>query len=222
MLREMGIPRGIVPVHPAQFSAYGFIMTNARVDRQRTTQFISTKFDAARANSIMKDLVSESLAELSSQGYEKGIEVYRALEMRYLGQNYELELPLTVDKFTNAGIEKIWDSFHKTHKERFGFSTPGEIIEIVNFVVTAVARTAKPALTKLKSTTAKPKPRSKRKVWFIGGPQMVPVYNRADLLAGQTIKGPALIEESASVTVLEPSYRLRVHPQGHMLIDQGK
>jgi N-methylhydantoinase A len=222
LLREMGIPRAIVPVHPAQFSAYGFIMTNARVDRQRTTQFISTKFDAARANTIMNDLVSESLAELKTQGYEKGIEIYRALEMRYLGQNYELELPLTVDKFTAANIEKIWDSFHKTHKTRFGFSTPGEIIEIVNFTVTAVARTAKPTLSKLKPTSAKPKPREKRKVWFIGGAQVAPIYDRADLLAGQAIKGPALIEESASVTVLEPGYRLKMHPEGHMLIDQGK
>ena len=222
MLREMGIPRGIVPVHPAQFSAYGFIMTNARVDRQRTTQFISTKFDAARANSIMQDLVSESVAELKSQGYDKGIEVYRALEMRYLGQNYELELPLKVDRFTNANIDAMWKDFHKTHKVRFGFSTPGEIIEIVNFTVTAVAHTPKPALTKLKSSTAKPKPREKRRVWFIGGPQTVPVFNRDDLLAGQTIKGPALIEEAASVTVLEPGYRMRIHPQGHLLIDHGK
>ena len=222
MLREMGIPRAIVPVHPAQFSAYGFIMTNARVDRQRTTQFISTKFDAARANNIMKDLVAESLAELKSQGYEKGIELYRALEMRYLGQNYELELPLKIDTFNNANIEAIWTSFHKTHNARFGFSTPGEIIEIVNFTVTAVARTAKPALTKLKGSTAKPKPREKRKVWFIGGAQEVPVYDRATLLAGQSIKGPALIEESASVTVLEPGYRLKMHALGHMLIDQGK
>ncbi len=222
LMREMGIPRAIVPVHPAQFSAYGFIMTNARVDRQRTTQFISTKFDAARANAIMTDLVSESLAELKSQGYEKAIEIHRALELRYLGQNYELELPLKIDTFTDANIETIWTNFHKTHKTRFGFSTPGEIIEIVNFTVTAVARTAKPALTKLKSSTAKPKPIEKRKVWFIGGAQEVPVYDRATLLAGQVIKGPALIEEAASVTVLEPGYHLKVHPQGHMLIDRGK
>jgi N-methylhydantoinase A len=170
----------------------------------------------------MQDLVSESVAELKSQGYDKGIEVHRALEMRYLGQNYELELPLKVERFTAANIEAMWDNFHKTHKIRFGFSTPGEIIEIVNFTVTAVAHTPKPALTKLKSSPAKPKPREKRKVWFIGGPQTVPVFSRDDLLAGQVIKGPALIEEAASVTVLEPGYRMRIHPQGHMLIDQGK
>ena len=222
LMREMGIPRAVVPVHPAQFSAYGFIMTNARVDRQRTTQFISTKFDAERANTIMSDLVSESLDELKTQGYRRGIEIYRALELRYLGQNYELELPLKVDKFTDTNIEAIWKNFHSTHKARFGFSTPGEIIEIVNFTVTAVARTAKPELAGLKSSKAKPKPREVRKVWFIGGAHDVPVYDRAHLLAGQSIDGPALIEESASVTVLEPGYRLKLHSHGHMLIEKGK
>jgi N-methylhydantoinase A len=150
-MREMGIPRGIVPVHPAQFSAYGFIMTNPRVDRQRTTQFVSTNFDHARASQIMDELVAESLAELKSQGYESRIDIYRALEMRYLGQNYELEMALPARGFGKDGNEALWSNFHRTHKARFGFSTPGEIIEIVNFVVTAVARTPRPALAELKS-----------------------------------------------------------------------
>ena len=218
LIREMGIPRAIVPIHPAQFSAYGFIMTNARVDRQRTTQLTSLRFDADRANRIMDELVAESLAELTAQGYERDIELNRALEMRYLGQNYELELPLTVARFDAANIDRLWKLFHDTHQTRFGFSTPGEVIEIVNYTVTAVARTAKPELTILPAGDGKPEPREIRSVWFIGGPCDVPVYDRNDLMAGQKLKGPALIEETASVTVLEAGYRLTMHEHGHMLI----
>jgi N-methylhydantoinase A len=58
-----------------------------------------------------------------------------------------------------------------------------------------------------------------RSVWFIGGPQTIPVFERADLRAGQIVEGPALIEEEASVTVLEGGHRLRIHPHGHLLID---
>jgi N-methylhydantoinase A len=219
LIREMGIPRAIVPIHPAQFSAYGFILTNARVDRQRTTQLTSKFFKADRANEIMDALVSESLAELAAQGYRADIEVYRALEMRYLGQNYELELPLTLERFADETIEHLWTLFHETHKARFGFSTPGEIIEIVNFTVTAVARTAKPDLPQIPNGAGTPAPKEQRKVWFIGGPETVPVYDRATLRAGQTLAGPALIEEAASVTVLEAGHRLRAHSHGHLLID---
>ena len=219
LIREMGIPRAIVPIHPAQFSAYGFIMTNPRVDRQRTTQLISTRFDAERANRIMDELKDESLAELRAQGYEQDIEVHRALEMRYLGQNYELELPLTIERFAAATTAKLWTLFHETHNARFGFATPGEIIEIVNFAVTAVARTAKPELVEIGSGEGASAPKELRSVWFIGGPQTIPVFERAHLRAGQTVRGPALIEEEASVTVLEAGHRLRIHHHGHLLID---
>jgi N-methylhydantoinase A len=219
LMREMGIPRAIVPIHPAQFSAYGFIMTNARVDRQRTTQLISTRFDVHRANAVMDELVAESLAELKAQGYETGIEVHRALEMRYLGQNYELELPLTIGRFSEDSLEGLWTLFHDTHKARFGFSTPGEIIEIVNYTVTAIAVTPKPDLPVLEASTETPEPHEKRTVWFIGGAHSVPVYRRETLKAGQSVKGPALVEEAASVTVLEPGHRLTMHHHGHMMID---
>ena len=222
LIKEMGIPRAIVPVHPGQFSAYGFIMTNARVDRQRTTQLTSLRFDATRANQVMDELVAQSLEELAGQGYREGIEVHRALEMRYLGQNYELELPLPDQRFSDKTVGSLWSLFHETHKARFGFSNPGEIIEIVNYTVTALARTAKPELTGIPSGKGSPKPKEMRPVWFVGGRPTVPVYDRSAILAGQTIAGPALIEEAASVTVLDAGHRLTMHAHGHMLIEKGE
>ena len=144
LIAELGIPRAIVPNHPGQFSAYGFIMTNARVDRQRTTQLTSRRFDPARAAEVMETLVREGVAELAEQGYTEGIEAYRALEMRYLGQNYELELPVGPETLAAGNEERLWRAFHEAHAARFGFSTPGEIIEIVNYTATVVSRTAKP------------------------------------------------------------------------------
>lgn len=219
LIRDMGIRRAIVPIHPAQFSAYGFIMTNPRVDRQRTTQLTSTRFDAERANRVMDDLVGESLAELKAQGYERDVEIYRALEMRYLGQNYELELPLTIERFEAETIERLWALFHEAHKARFGFSTPGEIIEIVNYTVTAVARTDKPELNEIGCSEGLPQEREGRAVWFNDGPQTVPVFARDDLRIGHVVKGPALIEEEASVTVLDTGHVLTMHRHGHMLIE---
>jgi N-methylhydantoinase A len=194
-------------------------MTNPRVDRQRTTQLISTRFDAERANRIMDELEDDSLAELRAQGYEQDIELHRALEMRYLGQNYELELPLTLGRFGAATTAKLWTLFHETHNARFGFATPGEIIEIVNFAVTAVARTAKPELVEIGRGEGALAPKELRSVWFIGGPQTIPVFERAQLRAGQAVQGPALVEEEASVTVLEPGHRLKIHHHGHLLIE---
>jgi N-methylhydantoinase A len=219
LIREMNIPRAIVPVHPAQFSAYGFIMSNARVDRQRTTQLTSLRFDVARANQVMDELVRQCLDELGAQGYRDNIEVHRALEMRYLGQNYELELPLPGGRFTENGMAALWTLFHETHKARFGFSTPGEIIEIVNYAVTAVTPTASLDFATLPKRGGKLEPKAHRAVRLGGAKERVPVYDRAMLRAGDAVFGPALVEEPASVTVLEAGHRLYVHPHGHLIIE---
>jgi len=223
LIAEMGIPRAVVPNHPAQFSAYGFIMTNPRIDRQRTTQTTNIRFDPRRATEVMQTLVAEGLAELREQGYTKDIEVYRALEMRYLGQNYELELPIAADALAPDSIDRLWESFHEAHQARFGFKTPGEIIEIVNYMATLVSRTPNPDLPRLAAALAPPTPGRYREVRFPDGPRHnVPVFDRAALLAGHVIQGPAVIEEAASVTVLNPRQSLSVDPFGQLFIEAAR
>jgi N-methylhydantoinase A len=55
-------------------------------------------------------------------------------------------------------------------------------------------------------------------VVYASGALDTPIYARADLRAGDTILGPALVEEAASVTVLAPHHRLTVTPPGHLLV----
>jgi N-methylhydantoinase A len=136
--------------------------------------------------------------------------------MRYLGQNYELELLVEADEL--AGGEKLWSAFHAAHKTRFGFSTPGEIIEIVNYTVTAVSRSETPELPKLPAAEGPAKPAARRPVIFVDGAHEVPVFQRGDLRAGHVIDGPALVEEAASVTVLNPGQQMTVDAWGHLLM----
>jgi N-methylhydantoinase A len=219
LIVEMGIPAAIVPNNPGQFSAYGFILADARVDRQRTTQLTSKRFSAATANQVLGELVSECLADLGQQGYTDDLHVTRALEMRYLGQNYELELGVAFEAFTEQTIPQLWQAFHEAHEARFGFSIPGEIIEVVNYLATAVSVTPKPETRRIaKADGAAPREAARRSVGFSGGRHEVPIFRRQDLLAGHRIEGPALVEEPASVTVLGPRQRLSVDEYGHLLI----
>jgi N-methylhydantoinase A len=218
LMVDMGIPRGIVPNYPAQFSAYGFILTDPRVDRHRTTQLTSKRFDAERANAVMGALVEEALTELRDQGYEANLEVLRSLEMRYLGQNYELELPITFERFSDDTIEQLWDSFHAAHLARFGFNIPREVIEIVNFSSTVVSVTDKPDLLPIAKADGPPVQATSRQVMFAGGWQDTPIFRREDLRQGHRIDGPAVVEEAASVTVLNPGQTLSVDAYGNLLL----
>jgi N-methylhydantoinase A len=166
----------------------------------------------------MATLVAEAAAELTQQGYTSGLEAQRGLEMRYLGQNYELELPIGVDALDDGAVDRLWESFHAAHEARFGFAIPGDIIEIVTYTVTATSRTVKPELHRLPPAESPPVPVAERRVLFVAGEETAPVYRRDDLRAGDTFAGPALVEEAASVTVVEPGQRLTVDAFGHLLI----
>lgn len=217
LMLAAGIRRGIVPNYPGQLSAYGFTLTDTRVDRQRTTQLTSINFDQERAAQVLAQLVDEAVSEVERQQSGK-VEVRCALEMRYLGQNYELELPIDRGRFEASDTESLWDEFHNAHETRFGFDIPGDVIEIVNFLVTALVLAPHPALVTLPTAVGAPEPTGRRSVIFREGARMTPVYSRMSLQSGHKIMGPALIEESASVTVLGSAHDAEIDEYGNVII----
>lgn len=218
LMREASIPTGVVPNHPGQFSAFGFIMTDARVDLERTVQMTSATFDADRANEVMGQLVNDSLANLKAQGYGEGLSVHRTLDLRYLGQNYELEVPVNFETFDAETAQQAWETFHTMHKARFGFSIPREVIEIITFKCTAISVNETPELPTLEKAGGDAAPDGTRTVTFEDGPADAAVYQRHNLRDGHKINGPALIEEPASVTVLLAGQALSVDRHGNMTI----
>ena len=137
--------------------------------------------------------------------------------MRYLGQNHEIEIPADVETFSDDEVTRLLAAFHEQHEARFGFRL-ADHIEIVNFLVTGVAKTGRlgfPEIGRAKTAAA---PLSRRPVWFADGWIDTPVYARADLREGHSFSGPALVEESASVTVLDPGKKMTVDRYGNLLI----
>ncbi|MEC9455125.1 MAG: hydantoinase/oxoprolinase family protein [Pseudomonadota bacterium] len=219
LMNDAGIPSGIVPNYPAQFSAFGFILTDARVDTMRTVQMTSKRFDQARATEVMQALIKTGIGDLTAQGYGKNVEIHRSLEMRYLGQNYELEIPISFDNFTDETTPQLWQAFHDMHLARFGFNIPREVIEVITVKATTVSLTEKPEFATIgDSGGAAAEPASRREVTFEDGLHDTPIYDRADLREGHKFTGPAIVEEVASVTILRPGQNLRVDAYGNLLI----
>jgi N-methylhydantoinase A len=218
LMHMASIPSGIVPNYPGQFSAFGFIMTDARIDLERTSPMTSKAFDAAHANTVISDLTREAIAALAAQGHTDRIEIHSALEMRYFGQNHELDVPINFDGFSEANIATMWARFHAAHKARYNFDIPGETIELISIKITAVAVTDKPDLPRLERTAEAARPSAVRAVRFDDGIYETPVYQRASLAAGQRLSGPLLIEEAASVTVVRPGYPVRIDDYGNIFI----
>jgi len=147
--------------------------------------------------------------------------VKRALDMRYVGQEHPVTVELPMRIFQKQDRAAIKRHFDNDHLQRYGTCAPDENAEIVSLRVTVAGLMRKPPQEKIRKGTCKP-PKSAstgaRKVWFDRRFRNTPTYRRTELVAGNTIKGPALIEEHASTTVLMPGDRVTVDDYGNLTI----
>jgi N-methylhydantoinase A len=141
-----------------------------------------------------------------------------SIEMRYLGQNYELDIPFPHEQIDEQNIQELWDSFHQMHHQRFGFKIDGEVMEIVNFKVTLISKTNKPKFRELAKATSPAVPKGSRLVQFDTEKLDTPIFDRDQLLSGHEIPGPAIIEEKASVTVIRPNHKVLVDSYGNLYV----
>ena len=142
------------------------------------------------------------------------------LDARYVGQNFELAIGLGECRAA-AVADAIAQRFFAEHERAYGFHNPADPIEIVNFRLIAVGRLRQPATRPAAPRkTGKAEPASRRTVWFAAdAAQDTPVYDRAVLLPGDTIAGPAVIEQLNSTTLLFPGDRATVDPYLNLMVE---
>ena len=160
------------------------------------------------------------IKQIKNEGYFGVPKLYKILEMRYLGQNYgvDITLPENITNFNKNTIKKIFDLFSLEHKKLYGYDLPNEIIEIVNFHISCIGITKKFKPERLKNIKSKTKP-EKRKIYFEKkGFLDCNVFLRDDLTNNQKITGPCVIEENNSVTLLHPNQKTIVDEYGNLII----
>jgi N-methylhydantoinase A len=147
----------------------------------------------------------------------------RHLELRYVGQGYELAVPCPDTELTDADKAGIGRRFHELHEKIYGHAAPDSPIELVNCRVDSVAPLPKLKLPKIAGANGAKEPvqpKWRRKVYFAeaGGFADTPVYDRQELRAGDRIVGPAIIEQADATTVLLPRQGLETDAHGDLIL----
>jgi N-methylhydantoinase A len=223
--REIGIRKVIIPVAPGVFSAFGMLFSDLRYDFVRT--WFTRLEDAAFAaiEKVYDDLENQGRAAIAGASVKpQKIVVKRAADMRYVGQEHAVTVDLPMTVFTRQDRKAIKRHFDAMHQRRYGTSAPDERAEIVSLRSTVTGVMRKPPQEKIargKGAPHKAAFTGKRPVFFDGRFRPTPTYRRSELLAGNRIVGPALIEEHASTTVLAPGDRLEVDGYGDLVITLG-
>jgi N-methylhydantoinase A len=220
--REIGIRNVIIPYAPGVFSAFGMLFSDLRYDYVRThlMQLADAPFDDIEK--VFQDLEQQGREAITATSIKPHkITVKRALDMRYVGQEHPVTVELPFSVFQKQNRKAIKQHFDDDHLQRYGTSAPNERAEIVSLRVTVAGVMKKPPQEKIKKGSAIPQKQAfagKRPVSFGGRFRDAPTYKRGELLAGNRIGGPALIEEHASTTVLMPGDRMTVDAYGNLVI----
>ena len=208
----------VVPPHPGLASAFGTLLADRRVDRRWTHYSRSDAVDVASLAAHLDAMEQDARAALTAEGFGGEPAVVRSLSMRYAGQNYEREVPLPEGSVDHTVIANTLAAFHELHHEVYGYSFPGETIELIHANVTALGPGASPAAPRLERGPL-PAPREWREVRFGGaGALLAAVYQREALPGGARLRGPAVIEELDSTTLVLPGQDLQVLENGIMRI----
>lgn len=214
--RELHIPTVIIPRFPAHFSALGMLMADERHDFTRT--FYSDLLDAdfRALKKIHAEMVEES-KRLLTPGIDAAHQLL--LDLRYVGQEFTLPIPVSADQLSAGDPEPIRYAFDALHEQRYAHHSSDERVEIINVRLVALGQRAKlalPPLAKFGSVV----PKETRPVHFDKQDAEVEcaVYSRDELPPGAEFSGPALVSEYGSTTVLFPGDDLTVASTGELII----
>jgi N-methylhydantoinase A len=217
---ELGMTRVLVPPMPANFSAFGLLVADLRRDFVRTRVTATAGQPIGDVRVVLSDLAEEGRRELEAAGFGTDRQRFEAsLDMRYLGQAFELSVPIPFDVAT---IDEIDAAFRRVYADRYGDAPDGGS-EIVNYRLTACGVTDKPALPALEQAGRSRDAAAKgdRPVVFGGTAMPTGVYERGLMPLDDAIAGPALIEEPGSVTVVPPDWSARLTANDCLVLERN-
>jgi len=222
LARELRVKKVIIPTQPAVFSAWGMLMTDLRRDYIRTLILRADRVKPQRFTDIYTEMEAQALADMQAERVKEGrVRFARYADMRYAGQEHTVKVPVPGGAIADKQMAVIAARFHDLHEHTYTFRLQSAI-ELVNFHLIALGVVKKPSVPKISSRgTLKRALKGERKVNFDElGFRTSAVYERGLLPVGKPIKGPAVIEEPASVTVVFPGQALTVDEYGFLHIEE--
>jgi N-methylhydantoinase A len=222
----MRIPRLLVPPSPGVTSALGLLVGDLQHPFVQSYIRPTDRADLAHVNAVLADFERRGRGVLASEGVPADrMRFVRQLDVRFVGQSYELTVELPHYPLDADGLAALNAAFRAAHRKAYGYAADDEPTELVNVRTTAVGAVRRPARRELAEggPDSRAALKGRREVYFheAGGLTPCDVYDRYKLKAGNRLAGPAIVEEVDSTTVIHPGYAATVDRFGNMLIQES-
>ncbi|SDV48974.1 hydantoinase/oxoprolinase family protein [Chitinasiproducens palmae] len=219
LARALKMPHVMVPVTPGVLSALGGLIADIKNDFVKTTYYELNEATLALLAKDAAQLEADALAWMVEQiGHADDVSLTLTADMRYRGQSFEIETPLSAQAIRSGELASVRDAFHREHRRLYGHSDDQAGIQLVALRLVVAAPTPKPELERLAPGSAAPVPVREIDVWMDDAFHRTPLYRRADLRAGQEFEGPAVVSQDDATTCVLPGFSVRVDPFGNLLM----
>jgi len=215
---KLGISRVLVPTNAGVGSAVGLLRAPVAYEIVRGRLIRLESFDAVAANRLLAQMRAEAEAVVRCAAPAEELREQRSAFMRYRGQGHEIAVALPERDFTAADRSTIRDLFEGAYRRLYSRAIPGVDIEILSWVVAVSAPPQGRLGTPAAGQPTEPKPASRRAIFHpdTGEFQEVAIYWRGDLAPGARIRGPAVIAEDETSTVVSPRFDARIDRYGYI------
>jgi N-methylhydantoinase A len=223
LMDVLGLPRTLVPPNPGNVSAFGLLTVDVRNDYVQTVVSRHADLDLERVRGVYGELEDRARAALDAEGFGRDEQrMQRTADLRYVGQAFEVRVPVGDGELDDDATELVAQSFHAAHRQLYGYdfaSDPRQAVEWVNLRVSGIGPIRRPDLVELPSTgggTDRAVTGSRRV--FFDDWLDTPTYDRTLLAPDDVVSGPAVIEEFGSTVPVHPGFAATVDRFGNLLL----
>ena len=223
LARELGVKEVVVPPAPGTLSALGGLIAELKNDFLKTVYVDLTPENLPALRDDYGVLLERALQWLKHEhGEGRDFELSYSAEMRYRGQSFELDTPVTKADIAGANVQGIAQAFHDAHRRIYGHSDVNAPVQVVSARLVIVAKSDKPQLTRKKLVPGKAATNRHVEAWMDGALREVALYRRATLSPGNTLMGPAIVAQDDCTTVILPGHQCTVDDFANLRITRGE
>ncbi len=220
LVNLLGLEAAIVPPDPGNLSAYGLLVVDLRHDEVQTIGQSHGELSTQKLRETFSELEERAATALATQGYAKADQrLVRWADLRYEGQAFEVQSSAPSVPIDESFIPQVLANFHDEHERLYGYcyrDRPDAVVEWVNLRATSFGPIERPDPETIATGTGA-EATGQRQVYFDGWHD-VPIFDRSTLGKGDTIQGPAIIEEFGSTTPLAPNFEVTVDALANLVI----
>ncbi len=223
LARTLGINRVLVPTAAGVGSAVGFLRAPVAYEVVRSLYtLLDERFDPDALNALYADLRKEAEAIVAAAAPGAELLETRTADMRYRGQGHEISFNLPAGSYDASTRDQLSELFEAAYEASYARRIPEVEIEALNWTLRLAARQDPPEPCPEAPADTEPEAASRRKLFDPEEASMrdVPVYRRTDLAPGAMIRGPAIISEDETTTVVLGDFVARINALGYIVMSK--